>query len=57
MGYITIMYGSFKDHILSTVDSKKSGYEPGTIYASFPSTPGFGVGRQSYSNFLAATVV
>ena len=29
---------------------------PGTIYAGFPSSLGFGVGGQSYSKFLAPTV-
>ena len=32
-------------------------YGPGTIDAGFPSYPAFGVGGQSYSNFLAFTVV
>ena len=38
-----------------TVDSKKLEYGLGVIYASVPSSLGFGVG-QSYSNFLASTV-
>ena len=40
-----------------TVDSKKLEYGPGTIYAGFPSSLGFGVGGQSYSKFPASTVV
>ena len=32
---------------------QKVGTGPGAIYAGFPSSLGFGVGRQSYSNFLA----
>ena len=38
------------------VDSKKLEYEPGTIYDEFPSSLGFAVGGQPYSNFLASTV-
>ena len=38
------------------VDSKKLEYEPGTIYAGFLSSLGFGVGGESCSNFLASTV-
>ena len=41
---------------VGTVDSQKLEHEPGTIYASCPSSPGFGVGGQSYSSFLASTV-
>ena len=40
-----------------TVDSKKLEYGPGTRYSGFPSFLGFGVGGQSYSNFLISTVV
>ena len=36
------------------VDSKKLEYGSGTILAGFPSSLSFGVGRQSYSNFLAS---
>ena len=36
---------------------KKFEYGPGTIVAGFPSSPGFEVGAQSYSNFLASTVM
>ena len=38
------------------VDSKKLEYGPGTIYAGVPSSLGFGVGGQQYSNFLASTL-
>ena len=38
------------------VDSNTLEYGPGTIYAGFPSSEGFGVGGQSYSNFPASTV-
>ena len=38
------------------VDSKKMEYGPGTMYAAFPSSLGFRVAGQSYSNFLASTV-
>ena len=39
-------------------DSKKLGYGPGRIYEGVPSSPkGFGVGGQSYSNFLAFAVL
>ena len=40
------------------VDSKKLEYGPGTIYAMLldPSSLGFGVGGQSYSNLLAFLV-
>ena len=31
-------------------------YGPGEIYAGCPSSRGFGVAAQSYSNFLASTV-
>ena len=34
---------------------QKLEYGIGTIYAGFPSSLGFGVGRQPYSNFLAST--
>ena len=37
-------------------DSKKMEYGPGTVYAVCPSSHAFGVGGQSYSNFLAFTV-
>ena len=43
------------DIISTTVDSKELEYGPETVYAVFSSL-GFGVGGQSYSNFLAATV-
>ena len=39
-----------------TVESNKLEYGPGTIYANFPSSLGFGVGVRSYSNLLASTV-
>ena len=39
-----------------TVDSKQLEYGPGTICAGFPSSLGFGVWGQSYSNFLTFTV-
>ena len=35
------------------VDSNKLEYGPGTIYAGCPSSLGFGVAGQTYSNFLA----
>ena len=35
---------------------KQLEYGPGTIYAGFRSSPGFGVRGQSYSNFLASSV-
>ena len=38
------------------MDSKQLGYRPGVIYSGFPSSLGYGVGGQSYSNFLASTV-
>ena len=41
----------------TTVVSVKLEYGPGTIQAGFPSSLGFEVGGQSYSNFLAATVL
>ena len=44
------------DIISSTVDSKELEYGPGTICAGFACSLGFGVGGQSYSNFLASTV-
>ena len=37
------------------VDYKELEYGPKAIYAGFPSSPGFGVRGQSYSNFLAST--
>ena len=37
------------------VDSKNLEDGPRTIYAGVPSSLGFGVGGQSYSNFLAST--
>ena len=40
----------------SEVDSKMLEYGSGTIYAGFPSSLAFGVGEQSYSNFLASSV-
>ena len=40
-----------------TVDSKKLEYGPGKIYDAVPSSLGFGVGGQSYSNLLASTVI
>ena len=30
---------------------------PGTIYAGFPTSRGFGVGRESYSKFLPSTAL
>ena len=39
-----------------TVDSTKLEYGHGTIDAGSPSSQGFGVGGQSYSNFLASIV-
>ena len=39
------------------IDSKMLEYGPGTIYAGAPSSRGFGVGEQSYSNCLASTVL
>ena len=39
----------------ATVDSEKLGYGPRTISAVFPSSQAFGVGGQSFSNFLAST--
>ena len=39
-----------------TVGSRKFEYGPGTNYGGVPSFVGFGVGGQSYSNFLASTV-
>ena len=42
--------------LLSTLDSKRLEYGPGTIHGGFPSL-GFGAGGQSYSNFLASTVL
>ena len=41
---------------MSTVDPIKLEYGSGTMYAGFPSSPGFGVGGPSYSNFLASPV-
>ena len=38
------------------VDSEKLEYGPETIYAALPSSQGFGVEGQLYSNFLASTV-
>ena len=35
--------------VMVTVDSKHVEYRPGTIYAGFPSSPGFRAGGQSYS--------
>ena len=38
-----------------TIDCKKLEYVPGLIYVGFPSSEGFGVAGESYSNFLAST--
>ena len=38
-----------------TVDSKLLEYGPRMIYAGVPSSEAFGIGGQSYSNFLAST--
>ena len=43
-------------YILSTVDSTKLEYGPGMIDAGCPSSLGFGLRGQLYSNFLASTV-
>ena len=43
--------------IIVTPYSNKVGFALATIYAGAPSSLGFGVGGQSYSNFLASTVV
>ena len=43
-------------HRGNTVDSKTLKHRPRTIYAVVPSSPGFGVGGQSCSNFLESTV-
>ena len=40
----------------STVDSQRLEYGCRVIFPGFPSSLGFGFGRQSYSNFLASTV-
>ena len=37
----------------NAADFNKLEYGSGTICAGVPSSPGFGVGGQSYSNFLA----
>ena len=39
------------------VDSKKLECGPGTNYHGFPSSLGFGVGRQLSSNFVASTLL
>ena len=47
-----------RSHVqVGTVDSKMLEYGPGTIYAGFPFSLGFGVGRQSYCNLLASSVI
>ena len=38
------------------VDSKKLEYVPRGSWAGSPSSPAFGVGGQSHSNFLTSTV-
>ena len=50
------MSDELRDFMSATVDSQQLEYGPGRIYAGFPSSLGFGVGGQSYSNFLASTV-
>ena len=45
-----------REGIYCTVDSRKLEYGPRMIYAGFPHSLGFGLGGQSYCNFLAATV-
>ena len=47
--------GTVEAWIISGI-SKKSEYGSGKIEAGCPSSLGFGVGGQSYSNFLASTV-
>ena len=53
--YIYVYYAVYGISIC-TVGSKKLEYGPGTICAGCPSSPGFGVGGQSYSNFPAYTL-
>ena len=43
--------------ISNTVGSRKLEYGSGPFYAGVPSSLGFRVGGQSYSNFLASTVI
>ena len=50
----TSNHGQSQDHI---VDPKKLEYGPRTICAGCPSSQGFGVGAQSFPNFLASTAV
>ena len=38
-----------------TAETQKLEHGPGMICAAFPSSLGFGVGGQPYSNFLAST--
>ena len=40
-----------------TVDSKKLENGPGAMYAGGPSSQAFGVGGQSYCNFLVSTLI
>ena len=40
-----------------TADSKQLEYRPGTICGGVPSSLGFGVEGESYSQFLASTVI
>ena len=42
--------------IRATLDSKKLEYGPGTIYGGVPCFLSFGIGGQSYANFLASPV-
>ena len=51
------MHGSCKHHIPSRVNSQKAQYGPVTTYACFCSSLGSRVGGESYSNFLASSVL
>ena len=55
IAYTHIYIYTERERERESVDSKKLEYGPVTIYAGFPSSLGFGVGGQSYSNFLAST--
>ena len=61
LGYFNPLWSTSRAllHIIfwAAVDSEKLEYGPGTICADFPSSLGFGAGGQSYSNFLASTVL
>ena len=54
---MTTGYGRLRKSGIWALDFGPEAFGPGTFSAGVPSSLGCGVGRQSYSNFLASTVL